>query len=98
MKKLKRKLRAMMIHICGVEILGWNNVDNLYMEKEFKFADFKSALEFVNLAGEICEKQDHHADFELSWGKVVIRTWTHSENKITELDYKLIDEIDKIGV
>tara|TARA_B100000287_G_C20329777_1_gene661226 strand:+ start:313 stop:576 length:264 start_codon:yes stop_codon:yes gene_type:complete len=87
-----------MIHICGVEILGWNNVDNLYMEKEFKFADFKSALEFVNLAGEICEKQDHHADFELSWGKVVIRTWTHSENKITELDYKLIDEIDKIGV
>ena len=87
-----------MIHTCGVDILSWNNVDNRYMEKEFKFVDFKSALEFVNQAGEICEKQDHHADFELSWGKVVIRTWTHSENKITELDYKLIDEIDKIGV
>ena len=43
----------------------WNLIADHHIERIFTFNDFQSALEFVNKAGEICEQEDHHADFEL---------------------------------
>ena len=65
-----------MTHTFGDDNLSWIVVDDHHLEKAFEFPDFAKALEFVNLAGQICEDQDHHAEFILSWGKVVIKTWS----------------------
>jgi len=65
------------------------------LEKSYSFPNFVSALDFVNLAGSICEAQDHHAEFVLSWGSVVIRTWSHDVDAITERDYNLAKAIDE---
>ena len=62
--------------------MTWLNVDGHHLEKTFTFSDFIQALEFLNKAGMICEQQNHHADFELSWGKLVIRTWSHDVDGI----------------
>ena len=75
---------------------GWQVVDDHHLQKVFEFPDFISALQFVNKAGAICEQMNHHADFALSWGKVVIKTWTHSENAITDLDHTLAAAIDEL--
>ncbi len=64
--------------------------------KEFKFADFKSALGFVNKVGALAEKANHHPDIELGWGRVKVLLFTHSEQKITEKDKQLAREIDKL--
>ena len=37
----------------------------------------------------ICEEQDHHADFELGWGRVKAMIWTHKINGLTESDFVL---------
>ncbi len=50
------------------------------LRKEFKFKDFLSALSFVNEVANV----------------VIIETWTHSENDITEKDYELAKKIDEI--
>ena len=86
----------MMTLTSGVEILTWKVVDDHHLEREFSFPDFEKALDFVNKAGEICEQQDHHAEFVLSWGSVIIRTWSHDVDSITERDYKLADAIDEV--
>ena len=84
-----------MTHISGVENVPWKVVDNHHLEKTFSFSNFISALDFVNLAGSICESQDHHAEFVLSWGSVVIKTWSHEVDAITELDHNLTKAIDE---
>ena len=48
----------------------WELIETHHIERIWAFPDFDSALQFVNAAGAICEEQDHHADFELGWGRV----------------------------
>lgn len=74
----------------------WNEENNSVF-KEFKFSDFKTALEFVNKVGELAEKHNHHPDIELGWGRVKLTLSTHSEGKVTQKDRQLATLIDKIN-
>ena len=74
----------------------WKLIADHHIERVFTFPDFQTALDFVNSAGEICEKEDHHADFELSWGRVKIMIWTHKINGLTESDFVLAAKFDRI--
>lgn len=70
--------------------------DNGELIKEFDFADFKSALSFVNKVGELAEQQNHHPTVVLSWGKVKITLSTHDAGQVTSKDHELANAIDKI--
>jgi 4a-hydroxytetrahydrobiopterin dehydratase len=76
--------------------MNWTTENNKWV-KEFVFADFIKAVEFVNKIVPLAESADHHPDiFIHSYKKVRIELITHSKGKITEKDYKLAEEIDKI--
>lgn len=75
---------------------GWEVVEIHHLQKEWSFPDFSSALEFVNLAGGICEDEGHHADFEVGWGRVKAAIWTHKINGLTESDFFLAAKFDRI--
>jgi 4a-hydroxytetrahydrobiopterin dehydratase len=85
-----------MTHICGDDYLVWTLIDSHHLEKRFEFPDFASALKFVNEAGEICENVNHHAQFILNWGFVIVKTWSHDVNSVTERDHKLSKLIDEL--
>ena len=85
-----------MIHTFGADFLSWEVIDNHHLEKSFPFPDFVLALDFVNRAGQVCEDQNHHAEFILSWGSVIVKTWSHDVNAITERDFKLANSIDEV--
>jgi len=74
----------------------WKLIDNHHYEREWKFPDFATALEFVNKAGALCEEQNHHAEFILGWGNVVVRTWSHDIDGISERDLILCESLDKL--
>ena len=67
----------------------WRVVDDHHLEKEYKFKDFVDALAFTNRVGAVAEKQGHHPDINLTWGKVRLTIWTHSINGLTESDFIL---------
>lgn len=75
---------------------GWEVLDNKKIKKEFKFQDFKTALDFVNKAGEIAENESHHPDITLSWGRVVVLIWTHAIGGLSENDFILAAKIEKV--
>ncbi|MBI2125312.1 4a-hydroxytetrahydrobiopterin dehydratase [Candidatus Woesearchaeota archaeon] len=77
------------------EIKGWKVIYN-HIEKEFKFKDFKTALDFFNKVGQLAEKEGHHPDIYLSWGKVKITLWTHAIDGLSENDFILAKKIDLI--
>ena len=74
----------------------WEVVENHHLTRTWSFPDFASALEFTNQLGEVCEQQNHHADFELGWGRVVSVIFTHKIDGLTESDFVLASKFDTI--
>ena len=66
---------------------GWTVVDGHHLEKEYRFQDFREALDFTNKIGEMAEEQDHHPDILLTWGAVKVTIWTHKIDGLTESDF-----------
>lgn len=65
--------------------------------KEFEFRDFREVVNFVNKILPLAEEMNHHPDLLIhSYKKLRITLFTHSENKITDKDYSLADEIDNL--
>lgn len=75
---------------------GWNVVNDHHIEKEYTFPDFAQALAFTNKVGALAEKEDHHPDIALSWGKVKITLWTHSVGGLSEKDFSFAEKCDVI--
>ena len=74
----------------------WKVVDEHHLEREWSFPDFEIALDFVNKVGSICEEQNHHAELELGWGRVLVRTWSHDIDGLSTRDWNLVKEIDRL--
>ena len=67
---------------------GWKlGPDNADLRKDFTFSDFAAALAFVNAVGEIAERENHHPDIELGWGRCRVRYSTHDVGGISRNDF-----------
>jgi 4a-hydroxytetrahydrobiopterin dehydratase len=76
---------------------GWRAVNGHHLEKEFGFPDFATALAFVDRVGAEAERQAHHPDIHLAWGKVRVTIWTHKIDGLTESDFVLAAKIDRLA-
>lgn len=54
--------------------------------RDYKFKNFREALDFTIRVGETAEEQQHHPDVYLAWGKARIEIWTHKIGGLTESD------------
>ncbi len=67
------------------------------IEKEFKFKDFKEAVEFVNKVADAAELENHHPNILLhDWNKVKLTLTTHAVKGLSEKDFALALKIDEI--
>ena len=78
------------------QLAGWETVGEHHLRKQYKFKNFREALEFVNRVGELAEKQGHHPDVCFGWGQAEITIWTHKIDGLTESDFVLAAKIDKL--
>lgn len=72
----------------------WKVIGEHHLEKEYTFNDFKEALDFTNRVGAIAEKEGHHPDIFLGWGKVRLDLWTHNIDGLSENDFILAAKSD----
>jgi 4a-hydroxytetrahydrobiopterin dehydratase len=75
---------------------SWKVVRGRSLEREFKFKDFRAALAFTNRVGAVAEKQGHHPDVFLSYGKVKLALSTHDVGGLSENDFILAARLGKI--
>lgn len=66
------------------------------LRRRFTFPDFKETMVFVNKVADIAEKEGHHPDLRVSYGKVLIELWTHTIKGLSENDFILAAKIDEI--
>jgi 4a-hydroxytetrahydrobiopterin dehydratase len=80
-------------------IPGWQLIEQdgiARISREFKFKDFRAALDFANRVGELAEREQHHPDLHVAWGKVVVETWTHKIRGLHPNDFILAAKIDAL--
>lgn len=77
------------------QLQGWQLMDHHHLRKEYRFADFRQALAFVDRVGAIAEEQRHHPDVHLSYGKVAVEIWTHKIDGLTESDFIFAAKCDR---
>lgn len=79
------------------ELPGWR-VDGASLVREFEFPDgFMGSIGFVNRLAEAAEAADHHPDLVISWNRVTITLSTHSKGGITENDFALAKQADRLA-
>jgi 4a-hydroxytetrahydrobiopterin dehydratase len=78
------------------EVAAWEAVEEHHLVKSFRFKDFKTALDFVNRVGELSEREWHHPDLALAWGKVDIKIYTHKIDGLSDNDFILAAKIDRL--
>jgi 4a-hydroxytetrahydrobiopterin dehydratase len=65
--------------------------------REWKLADFAAAIAFVNAVAGIAERANHHPDILLhGWNHVRLTLSTHSQGGLTDADFTLAAEIDRL--
>ena len=75
---------------------GWRVVDGHHLEKEYRFPDFRQALDFVDRVGELAEEQGHHPDLHLeSYRNLRAVLSTHAAGGLTLNDFILAAKIDE---
>ena len=63
----------------------------------FEFPDFKKTVEFAEKIVPIAEAEEHHPELRIYDGnKIEIKLTTNSVQGLTEKDFKIASEIDKI--
>ena len=86
------------IHKYQKKVEGWNILknykNNFYIEKDFKFKNFKDSQDFVNKIGEISEEESHHPDIIFGWGYAKIKITTHAIEGLSKNDFILAAKID----
>jgi 4a-hydroxytetrahydrobiopterin dehydratase len=70
--------------------------DHDYLEKTYRFKDFREALGFVNRVGELAERVGHHPDMYLAWGRVKVQIWTHKIKGLAESDFIFAAKCDTL--
>ncbi|RMD84230.1 MAG: 4a-hydroxytetrahydrobiopterin dehydratase [Candidatus Dadabacteria bacterium] len=76
----------------------WEVVGGHHLRKAYRFPDFRTALGFVNAVGELAEREGHHPELHLGWGRVEIEIWTHKIDGLSEADFVLAAKIDQLRV
>ncbi|MDO8561725.1 MAG: 4a-hydroxytetrahydrobiopterin dehydratase [bacterium] len=79
------------------QVDGWApGEDGKWIVKQFKFADFVEAVAFANKITPIAEREGHHPDLHISYGKVVVELSTHAIKGLSENDFILAAKIDAL--
>ncbi len=77
------------------KVAGWDR-KNGKIKQQFEFGGFPAAIRFVNQVARLAEKADHHPDIDIRYKKVRLTLTTHSAGGLTQKDFALARQINKL--
>ena len=72
-------------------------VNEIAIERVFKFANFVEAFAFMTAVAMHCERLDHHPEWSNVYSTVNVRLTTHDQNGITRLDVALAAVMEELA-
>ena len=72
--------------------------DGQAIAREWALADFDAAIAFVDRVAELARAADHHPDILVhGWNKVRLTLSTHSDGGLTDKDFELAEQVDRLA-
>jgi 4a-hydroxytetrahydrobiopterin dehydratase len=94
--RLSMKLNDEQINQQLTRISNWHREGDEII-REFKFDNFKRAVEFVNRVADQAEALNHHPDiFIHDWNRVRLSVTTHDAGGLTERDFNLAEHVNRL--
>lgn len=81
------------------ELSDWTVVEDggtRKLTREYKFRNFRQALDFTNRVGEVSEAEDHHPLICTEWGRVTVTWWTHTIADLHHNDLVMAARADRL--
>ena len=85
--EIKAKLQA--------ELPEWYYEDG-WIRRKYKTSGWKGTLMVINTVGHLAEVAWHHPDLTASYAFVVVKLVTHSAKGVTDKDFELAREIERV--
>ena len=90
-----QKLTSDQIKTALASVPDWKqNGDEI--SRTYQFKDFPGAIKFVNTLADLAEKANHHPDIDIRWNKVTLALSTHDAGGLTEKDFSLAKQFDRL--
>ena len=80
--------------LAELKLDGWYLEDG-WLRRKYNTDGWQATLMLVNAVGFLCEAAWHHADLNVTWGKVTVKLMTHSHGGITDKDFALARKIEE---
>ena len=69
-----------------------------WIRRKYNTDGWPTTLMLVNAVGFLCEAAYHHADLNVTWGKLWVKLKTHSAGGITDKDFALAKKIEEVAL
>ena len=91
------KLEDIRIAAALAAVPEWRRRDDAIV-RTFQFKDFPAAMKFVDAVAVAAEQAWHHPDIDIRWNKVTLALTTHDAGGLTEKDFALARQFDRLSL
>jgi 4a-hydroxytetrahydrobiopterin dehydratase len=78
------------------DLPAWTYEDG-WIRRKYNTDGWPTTLMLVNAIGFLSEAAYHHPDLDVTWGKVKVKLKTHASGGVTERDFALAREIERLA-
>lgn len=79
------------------DLPGWQIAEPGLLHKEFTFASYAVTLLFVNTVAGLAERENHHPDLEVGYGRVRVGYSTHDVAGLSRNDFICAAKIEALA-
>ena len=92
----RRRLHDDEIAAALAVLVGWQVVDGR-LHREFVFANFIAAIDFIDRVAIHAEALNHHPNWSNVYKRVSVELWTHDLGGISALDLELAHKMNQVA-
>lgn len=74
----------------------WRLKEKKWIERRYRFKDYLEGIRFVNKLAEAAEEVNHHPFITIQYKLVFVELTSWSENGLTDLDFDLANQYEKL--
>ena len=76
---------------------AWQRDGTRRLRRKLTFGDFRDAFGFATRVALLVERESHHPELTVTWGSVVVTSWTHTVEGLSRNDFIIAAKIDRLA-
>jgi len=91
---MDNEIKELLSQIPSWKVFKDDNVKKIICS--YVFLNYEDSLNFLNKVAELAEKEDHHPEIILEWGKVTVIWWSHKIRGLHKNDFICASKTDAL--